>query len=203
MAYFLVLITLLCWLLSGIAFYFDRFRVPSVILLLLVLVFSQTDHTYRVGERDAGIVPATPHAIVASRSHDPYIIMVAANGGGIQSAAWTAEVLTRIDEACREVDPDPRGCRNSVALISGVSGGSVGAMYYVDGYGEAPDIAATNEVVRRSAAWSSLAYVGGGLVFNDVLRNVPGFNWVFGNSMDRGKHLQRGWVGNRDKAECQ
>jgi predicted acylesterase/phospholipase RssA len=167
------------------------------------LVFSQADHTYLVRQSDAAFVASTPHSILRSRNKDRYIILVAANGGGIQSAAWTAEVLTRIDEECRKVDPDEDGCRNAIALISGVSGGSVGTMYFVDGYGDTEDPAAMNEVVRRSASRSSLAYVGGGLVFNDAMRNVPLLNWVFANEMDRGKHLMQGWIRNRTHSECE
>jgi hypothetical protein len=201
MSYFLVLITLLCWLLSGIAFYADRFRVPSVILILLILIFSEGDHTFIVRQNiNPASIPPTPHSIMQTRANDPYIILVAANGGGIQSAAWTAEVLTTIDEECRKVDPGKQGCGNAIALISGVSGGSVGTMYYVDGLGETCDRVAMNDVVRRSASRSSLAYVGGGLVFNDSIRNVPILNWLFDNGMDRGKYLERGWIRNREKA---
>ena len=204
MTYCLVLITLLCWFLSGITFYADRFRVPSIILLLLILIFSREDHTYLVQRHeDPAAVPPTPHSIIQSRNGDPYIIFVAANGGGIQSAAWTAEVLTRIDEQCREIDPRANGCSNAIALISGVSGGSVGTMYFVDGYGPTSDRRAMNKIVRRSAAMSSLAYVGGGLVFNDALRNVPVISWIFDYGMDRGKQLEQGWITNRHKAECE
>lgn len=203
MSYFLVLITLLCWALVGITFYADRFRIPSVILLLVILIFSRADHTYVVHQNQtSNLSPSTPHAIMQLRRNDRYIILVAANGGGIQSSAWTAEVLTRIDEQCREIDPDPNGCRNAIALISGVSGGSVGTMYFVDGYGTTSDQNAMNDIARRSAATSSLAYVGGGLAFNDAMRNVPLVNWVLDTGMDRGTYLERGWIRNRKQAQC-
>jgi hypothetical protein len=59
--------------------------------------------------------------------------VVAVNGGGIQAAAWAAQVLAGLEEACRE-----EGCGREfdeeVRLISSVSGGSVGTMYFVNEY---------------------------------------------------------------------
>ena len=52
--------------------------------------------------------------------------MIAAEGGGIQSAAWTAEVVSRLERDLRKDFPD---FKERIALISGVSGGAVGAMH--------------------------------------------------------------------------
>jgi hypothetical protein len=54
---------------------------------------------------------------------------VAAAGGGIQAAAWTARVLTGLEEICAEKRPGR--FVQSLKLLSGVSGGSVGIMYFV------------------------------------------------------------------------
>ncbi|WP_027527490.1 hypothetical protein [Bradyrhizobium sp. Ec3.3] len=56
------------------------------------------------------------------------MIVVATAGGGIRAAYWTATVLERL-----EVDLKARGekLENLIFAISGVSGGSVGAMEYV------------------------------------------------------------------------
>ena len=55
------------------------------------------------------------------------LVVVTAAGGGIQAAAWTAQVLAGLD---RIYGPD---FTRSVGLVSGVSGGSVGTMYYMAG----------------------------------------------------------------------
>ena len=61
--------------------------------------------------------------------NDDRIILVAAGGGGIQASAWTARVLTGLEEICAEKRPGRFS--QSVKLLSGVSGGSVGIMYFV------------------------------------------------------------------------
>ena len=58
----------------------------------------------------------------------PDTIVVCASGGGIQAAAWTVQVLTGLDELT-----DGRFSKN-VQLISATSGGSLGALYYLDSY---------------------------------------------------------------------
>ena len=52
------------------------------------------------------------------------MVVIAASGGGIQASAWTAKVLANMDQQCPAFS-------ESIGLVSGVSGGSVGSMYYV------------------------------------------------------------------------
>jgi hypothetical protein len=76
---------------------------------------------------------ASPHR---SEAASEPIFVVAASGGGIRAAYWTATVLARLDDqSCGEFG------RQTYA-ISGVSGGSVGAAVYV---------AATRHVNERQA----------------------------------------------------
>lgn len=56
------------------------------------------------------------------------MVFVDAAGGGIQSAGWTAEVLTRLDERYGT------GFSDRVVQISSVSGGSVGNLMYLAGH---------------------------------------------------------------------
>jgi hypothetical protein len=53
-------------------------------------------------------------------------VVVAASGGGITASLWTARVLTALQG---EVGTD---FTRSIRLISSVSGGSVGTMYFLD-----------------------------------------------------------------------
>src|SRR5438094_521060 len=50
------------------------------------------------------------------------VVVVASAGGGIQAAAWTARVLTGLQHELPEF-------ANSIAALSGVSGGAVGTMF--------------------------------------------------------------------------
>lgn len=201
--YFFVVVTLLCWLLSGIAFHLDCHRLPTLLIVLVFLSFADLRHTYDVRHLGPASDPnfATPADVLNAREAQPYVIFVTANGGGIQSSAWATEVLTRFDETCRAVDSRPDGCRNAIALLSGISGGSVGVMYFGGAYDGAkefdPEKAAR---IREYSRRSSLVNVAGGLVFNDFVRNIPFASLIMAN--DRGKHLARGWAYNRNRIDC-
>lgn len=124
---------------------------------------------------------------------EDYIIVVAADGGGIQAAAWTAQVLTGLEKQCRK-DFDSRACGNKIRLISSVSGGTVGAMYFVAAYNEKdkglPSDAELDFVVKR-AATSSLSNVAWGLAYSDFLNSfLPFF------ATDRGQELEKAWAEN-------
>lgn len=54
---------------------------------------------------------------------NPSVLLIAAEGGGIRSAYWTAQVLARLHDA------DP-GVDRRIAALSGVSGGAVGIAVY-------------------------------------------------------------------------
>jgi hypothetical protein len=199
--YVYVLMTLLCWLFAGIAFVFDRFRFPTILVIVLILAVSKIDHSFDVWLAESPGNLTTAAGVVSARKNDRYLVFVAANGGGIQASAWTAEVLTRFVEDCRRIDPSANGCENAIALISGVSGGSVGTMYFVDGRYGVQDLSDADERIRASARKSSLSFVAGGLVFNDFPRNIPGV--TRGSESDRGKQLARGWIENKKRVDCE
>ncbi|MEL7363821.1 MAG: patatin-like phospholipase family protein, partial [Bacteroidota bacterium] len=123
------------------------------------------------------------------------LVVVAVPGGGIQAASWTTQVLAGLVNARPELAVEMRA-------ISGVSGGSVGAAFYVaafhytrdtlastpdttlarlracfgvrgDTLGEVEDrVAAIADSAAHDARASSLSAVSYGLAFRDVPR-VP------------------------------
>jgi hypothetical protein len=114
------------------------------------------------------------------------LIVVAVSGGGIQAAAWAAQVLTGLE---RE-NPGKFGRR--VRLISSVSGGSVGAMYFVNAYQDDGSLAtASLSSVVKQAAHSSINAIAWGLVYPDFLRT---FCPICFRSIDRGQALEEAWV---------
>src|SRR3954470_22239448 len=197
LAYVLLLQLILCWVLAGVAFFLDRYRIPLALPIAALVIVTGTsggsDHYFktmaswgseRVSPTEA--LSAHPPGAAAPRS----AIIVAANGGGIQAAAWTARVLTGLQEECRA--QLGRGCRfaESVRLISSVSGGAVGAMYVTAAYehGTLPDTTALERVVLRAEA-SSLEHVGWGLLYRDIFRPLyPHFDYE-----DRGSALEEAW----------
>jgi hypothetical protein len=199
-AYLFVLVTFLCWVFAGIGFFFDRFRIPALLVIVLVWTFSGLNHTYDAGPvplRNASFPHARPGDFIALRKGHPYIILVTANGGGIQSSAWATEVLTRFDQICPDIDPRKTGCRNAIAAVSGVSGGSVGLMYYMEAFNQdSPRLDEnTGERIRSYSRQSSLAFVGGTFVFQDLIRNIPLVSRFI--ETDRGRRLASGWAENK------
>jgi hypothetical protein len=149
--YLLLAGTVICWLFAGASFFLDRFRIP---LLWPVAAFcvlagwnTDTDHFYLVREKSAYARFATPGDVLKriSESND-HAIVIAAAGGGIQAAAWTAQVLTELERR------NP-GLRSRVALISGVSGGAAGTMFYLQNVNKAPKWATESSLENVAWGW--------------------------------------------------
>jgi hypothetical protein len=126
----------------------------------------------------------SPTQVIRAGKPGSAVIVVAASGGGIKAAAWTTRVLTGLEES------NPRIFGGSIRLISAVSGGSVGAMYFVSEYDASGAGLPSNtndleEGVARAEA-SSLDDIAWGLVYPDFLRIfVPVFK-----HLDRGRALE-------------
>ena len=61
-----------------------------------------------------------------SKERDRTLVVVTASGGGIHAAGWTAQVLTGLQDWLGA------DFTKSIGLISSVSGGSVGSLFFVD-----------------------------------------------------------------------
>lgn len=120
------------------------------------------------------------------------LVVVTASGGGIQASAWTAKVLTELDAECPHFS-------QSVGMISSVSGGSAGTMFYMGHRGIRDnekdqahflDRARAKLIVDR-AKDSSLEACAWGVAFPDLVRTiVPPALPDFG---DRGLALESVW----------
>lgn len=190
----LIFLMILCWGLSAATFILDLFRIPLLLPFLLVAIISShvhaTDHYFYMFDAK-GSPDLFPAQVIRAGKPGSSVIVVAASGGGIKAAAWTTRVLTGLEQSTRNDFPaNPRIFGDSVRLISAVSGGSVGAMYFVsqyeaDGTGLPSDASSLEEAVARSEA-SSLDDIAWGLVYPDFLRIfVPAFK-----HLDRGEALE-------------
>jgi Carboxypeptidase regulatory-like domain/Patatin-like phospholipase len=116
----------LCLLLTALTYWLDKYRIPLLTILVVFIgigiAFHRGDYTFESAVQ-AGARPSPSDAITGRRR----IIAVAAAGGGVQAAAWTARVLGGLSQA------DPR-FQPAVRLLSEVSGGSVGVMYFTNTY---------------------------------------------------------------------
>jgi Patatin-like phospholipase len=197
--YLLFLFTLLTWVLSGASFFLDRLRLPVFSTLIACSFLTGvvgTDHEFSIttlGEPDNKIL--TPVQVVKDwagglRKNGDTITIVSTAGGGIRASAWTAEVLTRLQEQC--------GAKfsSSLLLISSVSGGSVGSMAFLTPYqsltGDLPHDSL--DPIRRRSSRSSLSGVGWGFLYPDFVRTVPLVGAFVPQTFDRGWALENSWM---------
>lgn len=197
--YIPILGAVLCWGLSAMTFFLDSYRIPLLVPVVFALVFMSfilgQGHNYQTLPRDTTRKAVLSPQEVAEEGKEDYIIVVAADGGGIQAAAWTAQVLSGLEQACRIEFNDSQACGSKIRLISSVSGGSIGAMYFVNAFnatdkGLPPDSRELQAIVER-AETSSIKNVAWGLAYPDFLNSVlPVFD------TDRGQELERAWADN-------
>lgn len=181
-----LLLVLIFWncLLAGITFFVDHFRFPALaalaVVLYLIAAFGSSDHVFPTVERNATAARLPRPEEAFARAPDATIV-VAAAGGGIQSAAWTSKVL------CGLRAEIPGAFQKSVLAISGVSGGSVGTMFYL----RCLEAAENDEKPAEWAQDSSLEAVAWGLTHPDMRRLFfpgPATRWSLA---DRGWALER------------
>jgi hypothetical protein len=200
LAYILLLAMILCWLLSGAAFFLDRYRIPILMPLLLWLgitaYFSSSDYTFPVVYPDEGAGgPSSSEPGKIGADSEGKIIVVASNGGGIQAAAWTAQVLTGLEKKCRkkcDLEFD-----QSVHLISSVSGGTIGTMYFLNEYegGQLPEDPEELDAIVDRTEGSSLDEISWGVLYPDLIRTFfP--NRLVWRGWDRGRALETAWLRN-------
>lgn len=201
LVYTMLLMILGTFVLGAAAFFLDRYRVPTLLLVTVASFFSffisDTDHYYRTEPARSSQALDTATAFQAWYAARPRkdapvvapIVAVTAVGGGITTGLWTDHVLARLE---REVGED---FVSSIALVSGVSGGSVGTLHFMDALAR-PDgqsLRARLEQARESVAQPSLPEAAWGLVYPDFWRTLPGpwFRWK--GVEDRGEALERAW----------
>lgn len=201
LVYTMLLLILGTFVLSAAAFFLDRYRVPTLLIVTVASFFSffisDTDHYYRTYYRteparfSQALDTATAfRAWYAARPlKDAPVVAVTAVGGGITTGLWTGHVLARLE---RDVGED---LISSVGLVSGVSGGSVGTLHFMDALAQ-PDgrsLRSRLELAEENVAKPSLPEAVWGLVYPDFWRTLPGpwFRWK--GVEDRGEALERAW----------
>jgi len=188
----LILIIAVSWMLGALAFFFDRYRVPVLTLLLISLVVPRMFHLDRTlyinssgvhagnGQEEHYVSISSAKDTATSELPDPStilqqrlnaihddkpLIIVTATGGGLHASAWTAAVLAHLEQS---FGPD---FHNHLLLASTVSGGSVGLSAYLrelhDNTLDSHARLATQRM-QSVAQCSSLEGVGWGLVYYDL-----------------------------------
>ncbi len=211
-AYVILLLILLNWGLAIAAFFLDRYRVPLLLVLLAFVVvsnrYSKSDNFYelRPAATIAAVSPAqvlTAASRLAPDADHPRgrVTVIATAGGGIQAAAWTAQVLTGLQAQLRTGPPEQAvNFADSIAVISSVSGGAVGTMYFVNQYHADTQpygfTATDSELpgIVQAAEKPSLDDIAWAMVYPDLSRILlPYFKSEKGKLIDRGWTLEEGW----------
>ena len=205
-AYLLILFTFTNWFFSSATFFLDYFGFSGIFVVLIALLglgsFVKRDHYYSVTKLDEPL-PAPRAAEILLEGHPAgspqKVILVGAAGGGIQAAAWTAQVLAGIESWLIEKRGEQKATdadwRRALRLVSGVSGGAVGLYHYIDKWPENEDhlkperrASALKDAIRGGRA-SSLEAIGWGLAGPDFWR-------IFAPPLFRGRlrFIDRGWA---------
>jgi hypothetical protein len=189
LAFVLLFFIVACWGLSTLTFFFDRYRFPLLWTLALLSAITsttpQSDHFFRVERSDKKLdEPLTAPAYLNKRLHGgrQRLILIATPGGGIQAAAWTGQVVSALEGKYGKF-------RTSVALISSVSGGSLGAIIYAASF--AGNVKPGD--VAHNALGSAIDEVAWGWTVPDFWRTIlPWFR--YDRTVDRGWALEKKWA---------
>ncbi|HSY79484.1 MAG TPA: hypothetical protein VK884_07740 [Verrucomicrobiae bacterium] len=190
-------------ILAGLAFFFDGpitamgLHVPTLVLVVVFIYCnSSLGNFYQLIEPTAPAgAPLSPAEVIdalfpagSGKDTDQILTIVCASGGGIEASAWTAKVLTGLEKEF------PQSFTNSIGLISSVSGGSVGAMFYLD-HRYRPNSALDPDDIVGEAEVPSLSAALWGLIGPDTFRFLTYGLPIRYSKIDRGWALEQVWRG--------
>jgi hypothetical protein len=187
--YLYALILLLTWSLCGLDCHLSRLRISPLVTLIALMVavygLIHTDHYFAVerGEVEERIDPVSA---LAARPAERGLVVIASSGGGILAAGWTTLALERL------IGQQPE-LADQIGLLSTISGGSVGAAFYLAEALEAGDAGEARALERayQESVSSSLASAAYGFALVDFWRIFGGP--IFRRDSDRGVLLEEAW----------
>lgn len=212
--YMLLIVSMVTLFSGGATFYLDYFRFPVLVLFVLYSAFTYfafgVDHRFKLDkpqkdkddkkaiDGDSKDFKKVLDKRLKHQTGERTLVVVCASGGGIQAAGWTAQVLTGLQEQ----ELLGTSFTKAIGLISAVSGGSVGAMYYLERFGDSgyPELEYINQQgtqftnIFRSATKDSLDAVGWGLAYLDFWRFI-GLPFLVRPEFDRGTAVETDWQG--------
>jgi hypothetical protein len=183
----LLLCALMSWTIFGgfVLSYFPKSvgypEVTWLLLIALVLFAPWNENHYVARETGAQNVPPQPLSAVfaewLAQRPDPQapVIFIAASGGASRAAYWTTSALGLLEDESRS---HAYPLSTNTFLISGVSGGSVGAASFVT----AVDL--TRRAGASSPSCNSVRHLGDAFTGRDDLATVIGL-WLFPDTFQR------------------
>lgn len=184
--------------------YTRKTRVPVVSLLFIYIaaISSFTDnHAVRALKESVQRIPSLDAAYTSWQtrimpdtasqnvdSGDTPLVLVATAGGGLRAAYWTALALGQLEATVP-------GFHRNVFAISGVSGGSAGAMFYVaalDAAAKQGQKTLDTDKLYDTVGQDFLAPVTASMLYGDLAqRFLPAFGSLA--IPDRAQALEQGW----------
>lgn len=189
----LLLVLVVLWLLSALAYWLDSYRVPVLTFFLMLAVVPRIVHGYgSTEEHYISTVDApkdmpplqTPAQILKQKlesvsklegdgnTADRPFVIITATGGGLHATAWTALLLRELN---KQLGGDAKSFRDHVLLISTVSGSSLTLSYYLEELDRVrgnqkltPDF----DSIATASKCPSLEAVGWGLAYYDLPRAI-------------------------------
>ncbi|MBN4006711.1 hypothetical protein [Nostoc sp. LPT] len=212
--YVLLIISMVTLFYGGATFYFDYFRIPVLVIFISFSVVSyvafDVNHSFQVKkfedsednkkvDSDSNNFQKILEKRLKHQDGKRTLVIICASGGGIQAAGWTVQVLSGLQELLG------KSFTKAIGLISAVSGGSVGTMYYLDrfnkdGFLEESEQEISNKTKTKvtasfyAATKDSLDAVGWGLVYWDLWRFI-GLPFIVPRECDRGTAVETDWQG--------
>ena len=187
---------------AAASFYLDHYRIPTLLVVVLAyagsFAYTGRDHTFEIKTAARAKPPVTllnafgqpQQSIPRDIQEQRTFVVVTAPGGGIHASVWTAKVLTGLHQRYGAPYAD------SLKLVSAVSGGSVGTLFYAANFDQLNSdlnkraaLAADCRAIVERAGGSGLESVGWGLTFPDLMGLIP----FVGSPDDRGGVLDRSW----------
>lgn len=190
----MVLVLAITFLLGLMTFVFDYFRVPTLLIAVIIswsaYAFFKTDHFFKLiplpsEKPDSHVKDALKNRLAIN--NDGTLVVVCSSGGGIQAAGWTTMVLTQLQRQLGQ------SFSNAIGLISSVSGGSVGAMHYLDISSETDKLDDKQlDLIFQNSTKNSLDAMAWGLAYPDLWR-LMGAPYLPSKLNDRGTAIETDW----------
>lgn len=193
-AFIYTLLLPMIWIVTALWVYLSRYRLVFLAVVIATLLLTRLATMHRIESAIGG--PTHTYDVVpeqnrlAANPPGTKLIVVAASGGGILAAGWTAHVLTQLHQTYPAFAQELR-------LISSVSGGSVGAAHYLNAFEEISQLESVTqrnqalEAVANDAMRSSLASTAYGVAFADFRRIV--FPFFADQEFDRARLIEADW----------
>lgn len=202
----LLLCALMSWTIFGgfVLTYLPKslgYPAATWVLLLALVLFARWNENHYVA-RGPGAENALPQPIATvfagwlMRRPDPRapVIFIAASGGASRAAYWTTSTLGLLEDESRS---RPYPLSTNTFLISGVSGGSVGAAAFVTAVAvkgrreaSAPGCRSVRELADAFTGRDDLATVMGLVLFPDMVQRFLPFPVM---AWDRSRGLEEVW----------